>query len=625
MARYPPETTATRDHQSDPAEHVPWGEAYVHDPTGATVPLIGRDDDLEILAGSLRKACSGIPAVVLIEAASGVGKSRLLGETVDLASADGVRVMFARCTESEQSTPFGVVRQLFAYTRAVPSAGDVGSAVQTIWAADPRHRAAEPLLPVFDGLRRLVADASATGCLLIAVDDIHFMDLLSLRWLAYLIRRLDNLHVAVVASVATGRSGSAPMLLADMMVDPAAMTLRPGLLTEQGTADLVRSRYGPSVDGGFVRRCHRVTGGNPLLLRHLLTDLIGADAAPRPETLDRLDIALPGFDDAVWQVTRRQAIDTRILQGLAILDDRVRPADLADLWDMDIFVALRMGELLTATGLGLAHRRVYLRHPLIRRAVLGRMPVVMRSDLHRRAARQVYDSGGSPTAIGGHLLSCLPADDEWVAARLHELSAQVPSAEATAYLSRALDEPPAPADLAAVLASLGRLQLDADPATSVGTLGVARALHRDERERLRLSSLQAGALARCGRHDEALALLGRAVAVAERGEAIHPGVAAGLVRQRRVVAAVGGRGAEYGLLEELDALRDVASGEWRIDDALCGVLAVLAAGRLESPSFVAELARRGLQATVPGGPVPPAVAAGPLAWAGREDESTSYL
>ncbi len=62
-------------------------------------------------------------------------------------------------------------------------------------------------MPTLHGLYWLTANVADRGRLLLAVDDLHWCDLLSLRWLAYLLPRIDGLDVWVVVGLRPGEPG----------------------------------------------------------------------------------------------------------------------------------------------------------------------------------------------------------------------------------------------------------------------------------------------------------------------------------------------------------------------------------------------------------------------------------
>src|ERR1700685_1318075 len=75
--------------------------------------MLEREADLRELRGAVAAARAGAGRLVIIEGTAGTGKSRLLAAAVQLASAEGLRVLAASGSELERDFAFGVVRQLF--------------------------------------------------------------------------------------------------------------------------------------------------------------------------------------------------------------------------------------------------------------------------------------------------------------------------------------------------------------------------------------------------------------------------------------------------------------------------------------------------------------------------------
>src|SRR6478672_7613628 len=100
--------------------------------------LLERENEIEALDGLMLDAAAGEGRFVVIEAAAGVGKSRLLAEA--RGRAGRLRVLAARGGELEQEFPFGVVRQLFEAVLADPeqletALAGAGAAAAPVFAA----------------------------------------------------------------------------------------------------------------------------------------------------------------------------------------------------------------------------------------------------------------------------------------------------------------------------------------------------------------------------------------------------------------------------------------------------------------------------------------------------------
>jgi methylenetetrahydrofolate reductase (NADPH) len=91
------------------------------------------------------------------------------------------------------------------------------------------------------GLYWLTANAAARRPLLLALDDLHWSDLLSLRWLAYLLPRIEGIGVSVVAALRPTEPGTDAALLSHIVADPLATVIRPAPMTAAGAAELLRA------------------------------------------------------------------------------------------------------------------------------------------------------------------------------------------------------------------------------------------------------------------------------------------------------------------------------------------------------------------------------------------------
>ena len=108
---------------------------------------------------------------------------------------------------------------------------------------------------------------------LLAVDDAHWADEASLRYLTFLLPRLEDLPVLLVVAGRPGEPGSEPELLAQLAADPAARVLRPGALSADAVAEMVREAFASGADEAFCAACREATGGNPFMLSELLVEL----------------------------------------------------------------------------------------------------------------------------------------------------------------------------------------------------------------------------------------------------------------------------------------------------------------------------------------------------------------
>jgi AAA ATPase domain len=247
--------------------------------------LLERDAELAAIGDRLDEG-----GLVVVEGAAGIGKTTLLAAAAELAAARGTRVLAARAAPLEQAYGFGVVRQLFEPVRAGCDDAEwqrltADAAGLALRALDPAAAVAAPGDDVthatLHGLFWLAANLAAQGPLVVAVDDAHWADPPSLRWLGYLARRLEGLPVLALVAVRSGEPPSEPRLLDDLLAEPRALLLRPRPLGPDSSAAVVRERIGDAAPE-FCTACHDATGGNPFLLGALVASVraegVGTDA-----------------------------------------------------------------------------------------------------------------------------------------------------------------------------------------------------------------------------------------------------------------------------------------------------------------------------------------------------------
>src|SRR5918998_1218969 len=175
--------------------------------------LLERSDELEVLDGVVQDGLAGGAVLALIEGPAGIGKSRLLARARDQAAAAGYRVLRARGSDLEREYSFGVVRQLFEPLLADGEqrdrwlAGSAAPAGRVFTPPDDSAHTGDVSYGILHGLFGLTANIAADGPLLLAVDDLHWCDRASLRFLAYLAPRLDGIPVVVMTGL---RSGELP-------------------------------------------------------------------------------------------------------------------------------------------------------------------------------------------------------------------------------------------------------------------------------------------------------------------------------------------------------------------------------------------------------------------------------
>ena len=164
--------------------------------------LVERDAELARLDAVLAGARSGEGATLVIEGPAGIGKTSLLASARERAGENGMVVLHARGAQLERDYAMGLVRQALEPVvrderdRERLFAGAARLAREVL--LDFSERAEAAPVGVLHGLYWLTANLAERAPLLLAIDDAHWADEPSLRFLAYLARRVESVAVALV-------------------------------------------------------------------------------------------------------------------------------------------------------------------------------------------------------------------------------------------------------------------------------------------------------------------------------------------------------------------------------------------------------------------------------------------
>lgn len=489
----------------------------------AASALLERESEVAALAGLLDAARAGTGRVALIEGPPGIGKSALLECLKGLAPERGMRVLNGRGGALERDFSFGVVRQLFEpfvtadalVERGRLFEGAAGIAAELLGAQPPAG--AQPpsgeLFALLHGLHWLTAGIAADGPLLIALDDAHWADVPSLRFVQYLARRIDELPV-LLALTARSTEPDAPLQLIDAIAgEPVASTIRLGPLSAAAAGDVLRELFATEPDAEFVRASHEASRGNPFLLTELARALAADGGAPdskasasirhvRPEAITRKALVRLGHLPVAGQ---------RVARAVATLGDDAALRHVAALADLSEDEAADAVDRLAAAGFLNPGRPLRFTHPLMRAVIYDDLGPAQRARLHGRAAQLLAAEPARPERMAAHLLWTEPAGDAdvvgWLVRAASEAQRQGAAETAVGYLRRALTEPPAAAELPAILLELGRAESAAALPEAAEHLLQAFALATDSAMRGDVAEAAAPFLLSAGRTTETLELL----------------------------------------------------------------------------------------------------------------------
>jgi DNA-binding CsgD family transcriptional regulator len=362
------------------------------------VEVVGRDAELGSVRGFLDRAADG-PTALVLEGEPGIGKSTLWLSAVAAAQRRDLIVLSARPAESERGLAYVGLGDLLDPVLD----GVIGEL------SPPRRRALEVALlrdeaagEVDDHRALAVAVRDVLGLLgerkpvVVAIDDVQWLDTSSASALAFALRRLDGVVRLVLA-----RRLEASQLERALDVEP----LRIGPLSVGALHRILRARFGRPFARQTLLRVHEQSGGNPFfaleLARVLDEEVDPLGPLPVPETLEelvrsRLDGLPPSTRDALAFVAALGTPSESLLERVGAAPGALGPA-------------------LAAQVVERQRGAVRFTHPLLS-SVLYNDLGVQRRVLHERIAAVIPD----PVLRARHLALATYEPDPAVAAELDE-------------------------------------------------------------------------------------------------------------------------------------------------------------------------------------------------------------
>lgn len=306
--------------------------------------------------------------VVVLYGPAGVGKSRLADSFVDAAEGQGR--LTARVTGSAAAAlmPLGALAPVLPYDLdATATARDL-----------------------FERTRSQLQSLGGDGRLVLMVDDAHLLDTSSAVLLTQLI---DAGAVFVVATIREGED--LPDAIASWWRSERAVRIDLKDLDRSATGDVLRLALGGEVGADTVRRLHDASGGNPLLLRELVIQALGADRLKDDSGTWRLVGPIPPSQrlSELFAVRLGHLGDDarHVLEQLALCAP-LGPAELTGAsTDRDLEELERAGLIRVLLD---DHRQVLtVAHPLYGEALRANLPVLRRRSILLAAAERVEELG----------------------------------------------------------------------------------------------------------------------------------------------------------------------------------------------------------------------------------------
>ncbi len=359
-----------------------------------------------MLEGFLRAVPDGGQAS-LLEGDAGIGKTALWQDANRRARELGLRVLTSRSAGSETQIAFATLGDVLApvLEEALPQLAPVQRrALETALLLREPDGPPPELRLLGVALLSIVRALAREGPLLLSFDDVQWIDASSADVLRFVLRRLEDEPVGVLATV-RGRPVEVPLELDRAFDSFRRLGVDP--LSVGAVHRLLWSRLALNLPRPELMRVHEITGGNPFFALEL-----GRAIARGGIRMDGANLVLPESLSSLVK-ERLRALPTPVLDTLAAVAAVAAPSvmllePLAPALVEHIELAERQGVV------ELDGDRIHFTHPLLAPACYAAMPLHRRRRLHRRLAELDLDLEEQAR----HLAVATTAPDEQIAAAL---------------------------------------------------------------------------------------------------------------------------------------------------------------------------------------------------------------
>jgi DNA-binding SARP family transcriptional activator/tetratricopeptide (TPR) repeat protein len=260
---------------------VPAQRSALPELTGPHV-FVGREVELGQLEATWHRVAAAGYQTCLVTGAPGIGKSSLIRRFATSLESRAWPVFVVSCQEIGEGIPYAAIAELISALGRDPATGGT----EPLWLAEasrvcPALRTIYPGIPpapdaptesirlrVAEAVVRMMEAVADNGAVLLAFDDLQFLDPASREVLFLITRRLEGIPTLILAGARAGEAGGGPGVL----VWQETVQLQP--LDQARALTLIRdlSADGEDVSAPIRDTIVRLAQGNPYHIEMLLAD-----------------------------------------------------------------------------------------------------------------------------------------------------------------------------------------------------------------------------------------------------------------------------------------------------------------------------------------------------------------
>ena len=483
---------------------------------------------------------------MLIEGPAGIGKTTLISQFQTLAADQGLKVYRVSAHDLESEFAFGIVRQMtqqlfedspiqlhFPPGQHTATSQDKNLPISNqppVFESGHTATSQDKNLPiritqdVIYDLYQFAAEHFRTYRSVLLLDDIHWADEASLRFLSFLVRRLANIPLVLAMSARGKEEWDFPRYRSALVQDASTTHLTIPPLSFEAVIEFIEILAGTKSDLEFSEKCWRISGGNPFYLRELLATKLDGNVETSSQDLTtlnsyKLDAIITSLED---RLNKLPANSRSLAYALAVLGDRSPSLQLASLSKVEPRDLARTVDQLRAVRILAPSNQIEFLHPIVKMAIYSSIPIGHREELHKQAAEITFQDQSPSEVSAAHILHVSPKSYNYSLSILEQATKEALSRGApescVKYLNRALEEEIEPAKRFTLLYELGYTEALARLPEAENHLMEVINLSPDPNARLRSARVLWSSSSFDGRSGEGLSLLRDALSQSENAD-----------------------------------------------------------------------------------------------------------